>query len=97
LLTTGRSTDALDCFPHDHAVRLYKRYSAARYNEREPFDITPEAPTLLARAAEVHIKDHEYGVNELQTAIRTVRADEFSQITGIVPAASRGGLSVVRG
>ena len=94
--TLIRRGDDLSCYSHDHAVRLYKRYSAARYNEREPYDIPAETPTLLARAAEVHVQDHKYAVGELQTAIRTIRPDEFTQITGIVPASSRGGLSAVR-
>lgn len=88
--------DTLACISHDHAIRLYKRYSAARFNEREPYDVPAEIPTLLSLAAQVHVTEHKYALGELQTAIRATRQADFAEITGIDPPSTRGGLSVVR-
>lgn len=52
------------------AVRLYKQYSARRWNNAEPYPLSPEPPTLIREAARVHLRDHGYTVAELADAVR---------------------------
>lgn len=51
------------------AVRLYKQHSARRYNTLEPYELSPEPPTLVEQAINVHLHDHDYKRAELAEAI----------------------------
>ncbi|MDP9091687.1 MAG: XRE family transcriptional regulator [Actinomycetota bacterium] len=92
--TLIRRAESLGCIGRDDATRLYKRYSAHGFNASEPYEIPRETPTLLARAAEVHLGEHGYSVSELRRAIRLTNPDDYAEVTTMPP--SRGPLSVVR-
>jgi Zn-dependent peptidase ImmA (M78 family) len=60
----------------DHARRLYKQYSARRYNAGEPYPLSPEPPTLISSAVDVHLRDHQYSIHEL-AKVSYLADDEF--------------------
>lgn len=93
--TLIRRADSLGCITRDDAIRLYKRYSAHGFNASEPYEIPRESPTLLARAAEVHFKQHGYTVAELRRAVCLSNPADFAEVTTV--SLSKGNLSVVRG
>jgi len=72
------------------ATRLYKQHSARGYNTNEPYPLPPEPPTLIQRAVDVHLQDHEYTPAQLAAAV-LLNSDEF--YTGLLgqPAPAYGG------
>jgi Zn-dependent peptidase ImmA (M78 family)/DNA-binding XRE family transcriptional regulator len=76
LITRAKKLGAVS---NDAAVRLYKQYSARRYDEygSEPFPLEPEQPTLIREAVRIHLHDHQYTVAELAEALRLTE-DEFT-------------------
>lgn len=66
------------------ATRLYKQYSARRYNVQEPYPLPSEPPTIIPSAIRVHLTDHNYSPEELAEAI-LLEPDEFERdLLGIV-------------
>jgi len=51
------------------ATRLYKQFSARRYNTQEPYPLSPEPPTLVHSAIRVHLEEHGYTTAELAQAL----------------------------
>jgi Zn-dependent peptidase ImmA (M78 family) len=60
------------------ATKLYKQYSARRYNTAEPYPLSPEPPTLVRSAIDVHLNEHNYTKPELAEAL-LLSAGEFSR------------------
>jgi Zn-dependent peptidase ImmA (M78 family) len=60
------------------ATRLYKQYSARRYNVQEPYPLAPEPSTIIASAIRVHLDEHEYTAEELAEAV-LLGPDEFER------------------
>lgn len=60
------------------SVRLYKQHSAHGYNRAEPFPLSPEPPSLVRQAVDVHLSEHGYSVEELARVVR-LDPDEFSR------------------
>lgn len=83
--TVIRRADSLRAISSQQATRLYKMYSARRFNASEPFDIPYEHPTILARAAKVHIEEHKYTIRDLLDAVRLSRGSDFAEVTGMAP------------
>lgn len=84
---------SLGCISDEAATRLYKQYSARHFNTAEPYDIPPEKPTILTRAAEVHLKEHGYSPMELRESLRITNAEDYYEVTGL--SMGRGKLSLV--
>jgi Zn-dependent peptidase ImmA (M78 family) len=77
------------------ATRLYKQYSARRWNNAEPYPLPPESPSLIREAARVHFQDHGYSVAELADAVRLTEDElrrELLEAHGSAPP-----LSIVKG
>ncbi|MCU1678223.1 MAG: DNA-binding protein [Frankiales bacterium] len=89
-----KRAEVLAAISRDDSVRLYKQYSARRWNNNEPYPLPIEEPTLVASAARVHFSEHGYTFAQLAEAVR-LREDELrsSDLLGGVT----GGLSIVRG
>ncbi len=77
------------------AVRLYKQYSARRWNNAEPNTITMESPTLVREAARVHLHDHGYSLRELADAVLLNEDELWSELLDGSERNSRA-LSLVR-
>jgi Zn-dependent peptidase ImmA (M78 family)/transcriptional regulator with XRE-family HTH domain len=60
------------------ATRLYKQYSARRYNTQEPYPLSPEPPSLITDAVGVHRTHHGYDTEELAAAVLLL-SQEFTQ------------------
>lgn len=75
LITRASQLGAIDNLT---SQRLYKQYSARRYNAGEPYQLSPEPPTLVDAAIRVHLGEHDYTVEELARAIR-IDSDEFQR------------------
>ncbi len=60
------------------AVRLYKQHSSRGYNSAEPYPLSPEPPTLVDQAIQVHLRDHGYTSGQLAEAV-LLNQDEFSR------------------
>jgi Zn-dependent peptidase ImmA (M78 family)/transcriptional regulator with XRE-family HTH domain len=60
------------------SVRLYKQYSARRYNVREPYPLPPEPSTIRTEAIRVYLDDHDYTPNEVAEAM-LLSFDEFQR------------------
>src|SRR5207248_2555428 len=73
LITRAARLGAIDAAA---STRLYKQYSARRYNVQEPYSLPPEPPSLIDAAIRVHYEDHDYSPAELAAAMR-LNPDEF--------------------
>jgi Zn-dependent peptidase ImmA (M78 family) len=71
-----KRAEVIGAISRDQAVRLYKQYSARRWNSAEPYPISPEQPTLVSEAVRVHLQEHQYTIPELAQAVR-LNEDEF--------------------
>ena len=87
--------DSLACISRADAVRLYKQYSARKFNIEEPYEIPAERPTLAAQAAQVHLTEHGYSPKELRDALRLTADGDYYEVTGL--SKGRGNLSIVGG
>jgi len=67
LIKRAESIGAID---RNHAAKLYKQYSARRWNFSEPHTLPLEQPSLIRAAASVHFQEHGYDVKELAEAVR---------------------------
>jgi Zn-dependent peptidase ImmA (M78 family)/transcriptional regulator with XRE-family HTH domain len=77
------------------AVRLYKQYSARRWNNAEPYPLSSEPPTLVCEAAHVHLLEHGYTMQELADAVRLTETElQHELLSDIGPGAPS--LSLVR-
>lgn len=87
IIRRARTIDAIDVYA---ATRLYKQHSARGYNAAEPYPLTPELPTLVQQAIDVHLQDHEYTPSELAAAV-FLESDEFyTGLLGKAPPAYGG-------
>lgn len=75
LIVRAERTGAID---YEAARRLYKQYSAKGYNTDEPYPLSPEPPTLVSAAIDVHLRDHGYTVDELARGVTYLFQEEFS-------------------
>jgi Zn-dependent peptidase ImmA (M78 family)/transcriptional regulator with XRE-family HTH domain len=73
VITRAQKIGAIDPMT---ATKLYKQYSARRYNSGEPYKLSPEPSTLLTEAVRIHLQEHGYTREELAQAAR-LQADEF--------------------
>lgn len=73
-----KRASAIDAISRQTAVRLYKQHSARGYNSGEPYALSPEPPTLVDQAIQVHLQDHEYTPAQLAEAMR-LSALEFQR------------------
>ncbi len=71
-----KRAETIGAIRRDKAVRLYKQYSARRWNNAEPYPLTPEQPTLIREVIRVHLEDDRYTIRELALAAR-LNDDEF--------------------
>lgn len=78
------------------AVRLYKQYSARRWNNAEPYPLPSESPTLVREAARVHLQEHGYTMRELADAVRLYEDELRCELLGDTGTNTRS-LSLVRG
>ncbi len=80
------------------AVRLYKQYSARRWNNAEPYPLPAESPTLVREAARVHLEEHGYTWRELAQAARLDEQELRRELLGDAPevGAKLRPLSLVR-
>jgi Zn-dependent peptidase ImmA (M78 family)/transcriptional regulator with XRE-family HTH domain len=92
--TLIRRAESVGAITRDSSTRLYKQYSARGYNAAEPYPLKDETPTILNRALQVHLEDHNYTHAELLEAIRLSTEDDYREVGGMSPG--KGGLSVVR-
>ena len=91
-----KRAEVLGSIDRDSAVRLYKRYSALRWNAVEPYPLPAETPTLIREAARVHFEQHGYSTAELAEAVRlTANELERALLNRRRPAGNRPLLSVV--
>ncbi len=88
-----KRAEALDAIDRDSAVKMYKQYSARRWNFAEPYPLPIEEPTLIQSATSVHLRDHGYTVEELAKAVRLAKG-EF--VTEFIGENAPQGLSLVR-
>ncbi len=73
-----RAKDLRLISPDDYR-RLSIQYSKAGYSRGEPFSLDREAPALLPRIIEFHLKDLRYSVAEL-TKLLMVEEDDFRRL-----------------
>jgi Zn-dependent peptidase ImmA (M78 family)/transcriptional regulator with XRE-family HTH domain len=81
-----RRADALGAVDERTITRLYKQYSARRYNAGEPYELSPEAPSIVREAIRIHLEEHGYTPAELADAM-FLMTDEFG--TAFLPAPLR--------
>lgn len=86
--------ETLGVIDRDSAVKMYKKYSARRWNFAEPHALPMEEPTLIQSAAKVHLGDHGYTVDELAQAVRLSKGELVTEFLG--EKATPQGLSLVR-
>ena len=77
------------------ATRLYKQYSARRWNNAEPYSLPHESSSLIREAARVHFEDHGYSLIELADAVRLSEAELRREL--LETHAAPLPLSIVRG
>lgn len=85
----------LDQVTPQDSVRLFKLYSARKYASGEPYDIPVERPTLMARAAQIHLTEHEYTIDQLREAVRVSSVADYAELTGLPAGPPK--LSIVAG
>ncbi|MDQ3677757.1 MAG: XRE family transcriptional regulator [Actinomycetota bacterium] len=71
-----KRAQAIGAIDRQAAVRLYKQHSGRGYNSAEPYALSPEPPTLVKTAANIHLQDYDYSPNELAKAV-FLNTDEF--------------------
>jgi Zn-dependent peptidase ImmA (M78 family) len=67
LITRARNLGAID---PTSASRLFKQYSARRYNDAEPYPVPSEPPTIIDAAVQIHLGEHGYAPHELAEVVR---------------------------
>ncbi len=77
-----KRAEVLDAISRQEAVRLYKQYSARRYNNAEPYALPIESPTLVREAARVHLEEHGYTLGELADAARLTEDEMRRELLG---------------
>jgi len=87
LIMQAERTGTID---YNAARRLYKQYSARGFHTAEPYDLPPEPPTLVPSAIDVHLREHEYALDELAVGVAYLWSDEF-QTEFLSPARYLGG------
>lgn len=73
LVMAARSTGSL---PPSRVNSLFVQLSRSGYRTNEPFTLSPEDPSLLQTAIDVHLREHSYSVEEL-AEITGLYPDEF--------------------
>jgi Zn-dependent peptidase ImmA (M78 family) len=73
-----KRADVVGAINHASATRLYKQYSARRYNVQEPYPLASERSTIIPEAIRVHLEQHGYTRGELAEAV-LLRVDEFER------------------
>ena len=81
--TLIRRADSLGVIPKEAVVRLYKQYSARGYNASEPYDVPAERPSLLAKAAQIHLTEHGYTQAQLREALCLSVDRDYAEVTGL--------------
>jgi Zn-dependent peptidase ImmA (M78 family)/transcriptional regulator with XRE-family HTH domain len=89
-----KRAETLGAIDRRSAVKLYKQYSARRWNFAEPHALPIEQPTLIYSAAKVHLGDHGYTIGELAKAIRLSKEELLSEF--LQQQVLHQGLSLVR-
>jgi Zn-dependent peptidase ImmA (M78 family)/transcriptional regulator with XRE-family HTH domain len=77
-----KRAEVLGAVSRQDAVRLYKQYSARRYNNAEPYPLPVETPTLVREAARVHLEEHGYTLRELADAARLTEDELLGDLLG---------------
>ncbi len=67
------------------AIRLYKQHSARGYNSAEPYSLSPEPPTLIKTAVNVHLQEYDYSHEELAMAVFLNTAEFYRDFLGERP------------
>lgn len=70
-----KRAETIGAIDRNSATKLYKQYSARRWNFAEPHTLPLEQPSLIRAAADVHFQDHGYDVKELAAAVRLSEAE----------------------
>ncbi len=89
-----KRAETLGAIDRNSAAKMYKQYSARRWNFAEPHPLPIEQPTLIQSAAKVHLGDHGYTVDELAQAVRLSKGELVTEFLG--ESAAPQGLSLVR-
>jgi Zn-dependent peptidase ImmA (M78 family)/transcriptional regulator with XRE-family HTH domain len=76
LIVRAQRTGSIDT---DAATRLFKQYSARGFNTEEPYPLSPEPPTLVSSAIDIHLREHGYTAGELATQVVYLYRDEFTE------------------
>lgn len=71
-----KRAQAIGAIDRQTAVRLYKQHSARGYNAAEPYPLSPEPPTLVKTAVNIHLEDYDYSHDQLAAAV-FLNVDEF--------------------
>lgn len=79
-----KRAEVIGAIGRQEAVRLYKQYSARRWNNAEPYQVSLESPTLVHRAAQVHLEEHGYTLRELAAAVRLTEDELRRELLGDV-------------
>lgn len=89
-----KRAEVIHAIDRNTAVRMYKQYSARRWNFAEPHPLSVEESTLIRSAAELHVREHGYSLEELAEAVRLSENELLRDLLGQKSASN--GLSVVR-
>lgn len=92
--TLIRRAETLDAIDRNTAAKMYKQYSARRWNFAEPHPLPVEEPSLIRSAAKVHLGDHGYSMDELAEAVRLSKGELLTEFLG--ENIRSQGLSLVR-
>ena len=90
-----KRAEVIGAINRQQAVRLYKQYSARRWNNAEPYPLPEEEPTLVREAARVHLDEHHYTMRDLADAVRLQEDELRRELLGDTGTESRG-LSLVK-
>ncbi|MCA1571676.1 MAG: XRE family transcriptional regulator [Chloroflexi bacterium] len=80
-----KRADAIRAIDRAAAVRLYKQHSAHGYNAAEPYPLSPEPPTLVKAAVDLHMREYDYSPTELASAVYLNLGEFYRDFLGELP------------
>lgn len=76
----------LNAITPSRARSLYVQLSQKGYVSEEPFQLSPEQPTLIASAFRVHLQDHGYELSQLAKVIRLFENETIAKFGSDMPS-----------
>jgi len=79
MIALVRAAGRFDAVPAPKLKSMYVQISRSGWRTKEPFEVSPESPTIIDKAMQVHLREHGYSQDELASVV-DLRPDEFSKL-----------------